>query len=42
MRQSVDASLRALGTDYIDLLWVHTSDTTTPVDEMLRGADQLG
>ena len=41
MRQSVDASLRALGTDYIDLLWVHTWDATTPVDEMLRGADQL-
>jgi len=41
MRQSVDASLRALDTDYIDLLWVHTWDATTPVDEMLRGADQL-
>ena len=41
MRQSVDASLRALGTDYIDLLWLHTWDATTPVDEVLRGADQL-
>lgn len=41
MRQSVDASLRALKTEYIDLLWVHTWDATTPVDEMLRGANQL-
>jgi aryl-alcohol dehydrogenase-like predicted oxidoreductase len=41
MRQSVDASLRALRTDYIDLLWLHTWDATTPVDEVLRGADQL-
>jgi aryl-alcohol dehydrogenase-like predicted oxidoreductase len=41
MRQSVDDSLRALRCDYIDLLWLHTWDATTPVDEVLRGADQL-
>jgi len=41
MRQTVDASLRALGTDYLDLLWLHTWDGTTPVDEVVRGASQL-
>jgi aryl-alcohol dehydrogenase-like predicted oxidoreductase len=41
MRQCVDASLRALKTEYIDLLWLHTWDATTPVDEVLRGANQL-
>jgi aryl-alcohol dehydrogenase-like predicted oxidoreductase len=41
MRQMVDASLRALRTDYIDLLWLHTWDGMTPVDEVLRGASQL-
>jgi aryl-alcohol dehydrogenase-like predicted oxidoreductase len=41
MRQTVDGSLRALKTDYIDLLWLHTWDGTTPVDEVLRGAAQL-
>jgi aryl-alcohol dehydrogenase-like predicted oxidoreductase len=41
MRESVDGSLRALRTDHIDLLWLHTWDETTPVDEVLRGANQL-
>jgi aryl-alcohol dehydrogenase-like predicted oxidoreductase len=41
MRQTVDASLRALRTDYLDLLWLHTWDGTTPIDEVLRGAAQL-
>jgi aryl-alcohol dehydrogenase-like predicted oxidoreductase len=41
MRESVDGSLRALRTDHIDLLWLHTWDATTPVDEVLRGANQL-
>jgi aryl-alcohol dehydrogenase-like predicted oxidoreductase len=41
MRQTVDGSLRALRTDYVDLLWLHTWDDTTPVDEILRGAAQL-
>jgi aryl-alcohol dehydrogenase-like predicted oxidoreductase len=41
MRQSLDASLRALGTDHVDVLWLHTWDGTTPVDEVLRGAHQL-
>lgn len=41
MRESVDGSLRALRTDHIDLLWLHTWDATTPVDEVLRGVNRL-
>jgi len=41
MVQSVDASLRRLGTDRIDLLWLHFWDFTTPVDEILRAVDDL-
>jgi aryl-alcohol dehydrogenase-like predicted oxidoreductase len=35
------ASLRALRTDHLDLLWLHTWDGTTPVEEVLRAAGQL-
>ncbi|MEU6989873.1 aldo/keto reductase [Streptomyces sp. NPDC046465] len=38
---SVEASLRQLGTDYIDLIYLHVWDFTTPVDEVLRGMDDL-
>ncbi|GAA3124115.1 aldo/keto reductase [Streptomyces rectiviolaceus] len=38
---SVEASLRQLNTDYIDLLYLHVWDFTTPVDEILRGMDDL-
>lgn len=41
MRRSVDASLRRLNTDYIDLLWVHFPDTVTPIDEIMRTFDDL-
>jgi aryl-alcohol dehydrogenase-like predicted oxidoreductase len=41
MMRSVEASLRRLNTPYIDLLWVHAWDATTPVDEILRGLDDL-
>jgi aryl-alcohol dehydrogenase-like predicted oxidoreductase len=33
IRQGVDASLRALGTDYVDLYQVHWPDPATPFDE---------
>ncbi|RZT88134.1 aryl-alcohol dehydrogenase-like predicted oxidoreductase [Pseudonocardia sediminis] len=38
---SVEASLRRLGTDVIDLLYLHVWDFTTPVEEILRGLDDL-
>lgn len=41
MISSVEASLRRLKTDYIDLYWVHMWDFTTPVEEVLRGLDDL-
>ena len=41
MVASVDASLRRLGTDYLDVFWVHFPDAFTPVDEILRGLDDL-
>src|SRR6195952_630414 len=41
MVASVDASLRRLGTDYIDVFWVHFPDAFTPVDEILRGLSDL-
>ncbi len=41
MRESVQASLRRLRTDYLDLLWVHAWDYTTPVEEVMRGLDDL-
>ena len=41
MIQSVEASLKRLGTEYIDLLWVHAWDPMTPVEESLRALDDL-
>ena len=41
MRQSVEASLRRLRTDYLDLLFVHAWDYATPVEEVMRGLDDL-
>ncbi len=36
---SLEASLRRLQTDYIDLYWVHARDTLTPVEEVMRALD---
>ncbi|MEV0340473.1 aldo/keto reductase [Nocardia sp. NPDC050713] len=41
MFASVEASLRRLNTDYIDLLYLHAWDFLTPVEEILRGMDDL-
>ena len=41
MIQSVEASLRRLKTDRLDLLWVHMPDAVTPVEEIARGLDNL-
>jgi aryl-alcohol dehydrogenase-like predicted oxidoreductase len=37
--RSLEQSLRRLRTDYVDLLWVHMRDATTPVDEVVRALD---
>ena len=36
-----DASLRRLGTDYVDLWSMHGFDSFTPIDETLRAIDEL-
>ena len=41
MVQSLEASLKRLGTDYVDLFWLHAWDFTTPVEEVMRGLDDL-
>jgi len=38
---SVEASLKRLGTDYIDLYQIHGFDAVTPLDETLRALDDL-
>jgi aryl-alcohol dehydrogenase-like predicted oxidoreductase len=39
--QSLEASLRRLNTDYIDLYWVHAWDAVTPLEEMMRALDDM-
>jgi len=41
MMDAVHASLKRLDTDYIDLYWVHARDYTTPIEEVMRGLDDL-
>ena len=41
MQRSVEASLRQLGTDRIDLLYVHAWDFTTSPTEVMRALDDL-
>jgi aryl-alcohol dehydrogenase-like predicted oxidoreductase len=41
MVRSVETSLQRLKTDYIDLLYLHIWDGTTPVEEILRAMDDL-
>ncbi len=41
MMEAVTESLRRLRTDYIDLYWVHAWDGRTPIDEVMRGLDDL-
>lgn len=36
---SLEASLRRLRTDYVDLLWVHAWDGITPIAELMRALD---
>jgi aryl-alcohol dehydrogenase-like predicted oxidoreductase len=37
--RSLEQSLRRLGTDYVDVLWLHMRDALTPIDEAVRALD---
>jgi aryl-alcohol dehydrogenase-like predicted oxidoreductase len=39
--KALDASLKRLNTDYIDLYYIHMPDPTTPIEETLRTLDNL-
>jgi aryl-alcohol dehydrogenase-like predicted oxidoreductase len=39
--QAIDASLRRLETDHVDLYWLHAWDGVTPVDEVMEALDAL-
>jgi aryl-alcohol dehydrogenase-like predicted oxidoreductase len=41
MRQAVEASLKRLKTDYIDIYMPHYDDGITPIDEIARGLEDL-
>lgn len=39
--QAIDASLKRLQTDYLDVYYIHHVDIQTPLDEMLRALDDI-
>src|SRR6516225_1536867 len=41
MVQALEASLKRLKTDYIDLYWLHIWDQITPIEEVMRGFEDL-
>ncbi|MBJ22768.1 MAG: aldo/keto reductase [bacterium] len=41
MRRSLEASLKRLGTDYVDIYWVHVWDFLTPIEEVMQSFDDL-
>src|SRR6476620_4753765 len=41
MMRSVEESLKRLKTDFIDILYLHIWDDLSPIDEVLRGMDDL-
>jgi aryl-alcohol dehydrogenase-like predicted oxidoreductase len=41
MMRAVEASLRRLKTDYIDLYWLHIWDQISPIEEVMRAFDDL-
>lgn len=41
MRISIEESLGRLNSDYVDILWVHYPDALTPIEEILRGLEDL-
>jgi len=41
MKDSVEGSLKRLGSDYIDLLQMHFPDITTPIEDTMKALDEL-
>ena len=41
VRAALEGSLRRLGTDYVDLYWMHVWDTVTPVEEIVQTFSDL-
>lgn len=41
MHEALNASLKRLNTDYIDLYWMHMWDQVTPVEEVMRAFDDI-
>ena len=41
MRKAIDASLQRLGTDYVDLYYLHQPDYATPIEETLETMEEL-
>jgi 1-deoxyxylulose-5-phosphate synthase len=41
IRHSIDASLKRLGTDYVDLYQIHRFDPSTPFEEIAQGLDDV-
>ena len=41
MMHGLEGSLRRLKTEYVDIFWVHLSDLVTPMEEILRGFDDV-
>ncbi len=39
--QAIEDSLRRLGTDYVDIYYIHHVDVQSPLEEMLRALDDL-
>lgn len=37
--RSLEASLRRLATEFVDILWVHAWDGVTPIEELMRALD---
>jgi len=41
MVENLDQSLKRLGTGYVDILYVHNWDAITPIEETMRGLDDV-
>lgn len=41
IRRAIEASLKRLKTDYVDLYWMHAWDTVTPVEEVVQTLNDL-